>query len=33
VLALVAYAAYVGNAIQFVLKLRQARLQDDGAGR
>lgn len=26
-LALVAYAAYVVNAIQFVLKLRQARLQ------
>jgi len=33
VLALVAYAAYVVNAVQFVLKLRQARLQDEGSGR
>jgi 3-vinyl bacteriochlorophyllide hydratase len=32
-LALVAYAAYAVNAIQFVLKLRAARLQERAAGR
>ncbi len=31
-LALVAYAAYAVNAIQFVLKLRAARLQERAAG-
>ena len=31
VLALVAYAAYVTNAVQFLLKLRAARLQSAGA--
>lgn len=30
VLALAAYAAYVVNAVQFILKLRAARLQDSG---
>ena len=32
-LALAAYAAYVINAVQFVLKLRAARRQEAGAGR
>jgi 3-vinyl bacteriochlorophyllide hydratase len=32
-LALAAYAAYVINATQFVLKLRAARLQSDAARR